>query len=26
VNEAIAADIFNPPADVKTLIEKAQGK
>jgi hypothetical protein len=26
VNEAIPADIFNPPADVKTLIEKAQGK
>jgi hypothetical protein len=26
VNEAIPPDIFNPPADVKTLIDKAKGK
>jgi hypothetical protein len=26
VNEAMPPDIFNPPADVKTLIEKAQAK
>ena len=26
VNEAIPPEIFNPPAEVKTLIDKAQGK
>jgi len=26
VNEAIPPDIFNPPADVQALIDKAKGK